>query len=309
MGFLTLLKDLFPQNYWPRLIKSLVKVSVIIPTFNRAYCLERAIDSVLNQSYRDFEIIVIDDGSTDETESLLQKLLERSAQLRYYKIENSGVSRARNLGVSKSSGEWIGFLDSDDCWHSHKLQRQIDFIHSNPKVQLVHAHEKWVRNGKEVKIPKRYQKSGGDIFIRSLDQCMISPSVALLSRNLFQRYNGFREDYLVCEDYDLWLKITSEYEVGFIDEPLCTKYGGHEDQLSMKYFAMDYFRVKSMQWILENRELEISKKLALLDMLIKKGSVLITGYLKHGNLKDLHEVKSIVESASQIKCSLLKEKL
>jgi hypothetical protein len=128
-----------------------------------------------------------------------------------------------------------------------------------------------------------------------------------MSKDLFLKYGGFREDFTVCEDYDLWLKITSQNQVGFIDEALATKYGGHEDQLSTKFFAMDYWRVLSMNWILENRDLDSNKKLALVEMIIKKGSVLITGYLKHDNLKDLHEIKTVVESAQEIKCYLLKE--
>jgi len=287
-------------------MRSLVKISVIIPTYNRAYLLKRSIESVLNQTYGELELIIIDDGSTDNTNEVVQSYLE-DERVRLYQISNSGVSKARNYGVSKSTGSWIGFLDSDDQWHNNKLEEQVKFIDQNPQFKIIHAHENWVRNDKQVKIPKRYRKSGGDIFIRSLDQCMISPSVALISTELFQHYEGFREDFIVCEDYDLWLKITSENEVGFIDSVLCTKYGGHEDQLSMKYFAMDYYRVKSMNWILKNRVLEKQKKLALVEMIIMKGSVLITGYRKHDNLKDLHEIESVVESASQIKCTLLKE--
>jgi glycosyltransferase involved in cell wall biosynthesis len=283
-----------------------VKISVIIPTYNRAETIERAVESVLNQTCQDFELRVVDDGSSDNTSSILSKYFSLK-NFFYHKIPNRGVSFARNYGVDSSEGEYLAFLDSDDEWHSDKLEKQLKFIEEHPEFSIVHAHERWMRNGVEVKIPKRYQKSGGDIFVRSLDQCIISPSVALMSKDLFLKYGGFREDFTVCEDYDLWLKITSQNQVGFIDEALATKYGGHEDQLSTKFFAMDYWRVLSMNWILENRDLDSNKKLALVEMIIKKGSVLITGYLKHDNLKDLHEIKTVVESAQEIKCYLLKE--
>ena len=270
-----------------------MKISVIIPTFNRADTILRAVDSVLAQSYKDFELIVIDDGSSDNTYHVLSPYIERN-QLHYFKQENKGVSAARNYAVKKSNGHWISFLDSDDSWLPHKLETQVDYINSNPSCSLVHGEEIWIRNGKRVNPKKKHAKSGGDIFVRSLELCLISPSAVILRRELFDHMGGFREDFEVCEDFDLWLKITSLYEVGFIKEPIINKYGGHQDQLSRKYFAMDLWRVRSIAWILENRSLSDLKREKALNILKHKCEVLINGYKKHDNLKDLDEVEKIL---------------
>ena len=135
--------------------------SVIIPTYNRAHMLERAIKSVLAQTYKNFELIVVDDGSTDETKELLSKYKD----IHYYKIDNSGVSFARNFGVSKSKGKYLCFLDSDDEWLNEKLKAQYQQI-ENTRCLIVYGEETWFRNGIRVNKKKIHQKSGGDIFNR-----------------------------------------------------------------------------------------------------------------------------------------------
>lgn len=267
------------------------KVNIIIPTFNRAYCIERAIDSVLNQTFKDFDLWIVDDGSTDNTGELLTKY-GTDKRFNYCRVENGGVSKARNIGVSKTSGEWLAFLDSDDEWLEDKLERQIKYIKENPKCKLIHGEELWVRNGKRINPKKVHKKSGGDIFERSLGLCLISPSAVILRRELLDEMNGFDEQFIVCEDYDLWLKVSCRYEVGYLSEPVLIKYGGHEDQLSSKYFAMDYYRIKSMYQLNESVDLENSKKIALLHMIVKKAKILLKGYEKHNNMKDYPEIES-----------------
>lgn len=265
-------------------------VSVIIPTFNRAHSLNKAIDSVLSQTYKDFELIIIDDGSTDDTSQILKAYQDISI----FKTENNGVSKARNIGIQKAKGKWISFLDSDDVWLKDKLMKQVDFAKQNPSINLIHGEEIWIRNGKRVNPKFKHQKGGGDQFIPSLKLCAISPSTVMLKKELLMKMGLFREDYPCCEDYDLWLKITSQNDVGFIDDFLIEKYGGHKDQLSQKYKAMDYWRVKSIDWVLNNIELNTDKKQAALDGLFNKCKILIKGYEKHGNTNEHYrEVKSI----------------
>ena len=273
-------------------------VNVVIPTFNRAYCIEKAIVSVLNQTFKDFELWVIDDGSTDNTDELLNKY-KSDKRFNYFKIKNAGVSKARNIGVSKSESEWIAFLDSDDEWLEDKLERQIQYVKEHSDCKLIHGEELWVRNGKRVNPKKIHKKSGGDIFERSLGLCLISPSAVMLKKDLFIEMNGFDEDFIVCEDYDLWLKICSRYEVGYLSEPVLIKYGGHEDQLSAKYFAMDYYRIKSMHQLNENKNLNKLKKIALFNMIIKKSKILLKGYQKHNNLKDYSEIEYYYKKAQE----------
>ena len=270
-------------------------ISIIIPTYNREKTILRAIDSVLNGSYQNIELIIIDDGSTDTTKEVLSYYIENKL-INYFYIENSGVSKARNIGVDIARGEWIAFLDSDDEWIKHKLKLQIQFLKANPTYKVIHGEEIWFRNGKRINQKLKHKKSGGDLYIRSLELCLISPSTILLKKGLFLKEGQFREDFPVCEDYDLWLKISSSEKIGFITIPIINKYGGHKDQLSKKFFAMDYWRIKSMVWILKNKKLSTERYHLTRDIIIKKGIILIKGYLKYNNLKKMKEIESFLNT-------------
>lgn len=262
-------------------------VSVIIPSFNRFHTLKRAIASVKNQTYQNYELIVVDDGSNDESESL------DDGTFLYLKLpENKGVSYARNFGAKKASGKYLAFLDSDDEWEIDKLKIQVECI-KKTNIKLVHTEEIWIRNGVRVNQHKKHKKVGGEVFQKACELCFISPSSVLIEKEIFFELGGFREDFLVCEDYDLWLKYTSLYPCEFIDIPLVKKYGGHEDQLSTKYFAMDYYRVKSLDFVLAERKLNFLDRDFAKNLLLLKCERLIQGYLKHQNLENLEEISKI----------------
>ena len=274
--------------------------SVIIPTYNREKVLFRAINSVMNQTFFDFDLWIIDDGSTDATEHLVNEYRKHHPlreKIFYQKIENQGVSAARNVGIQISEGRWLAFLDSDDEWLPDKLYKQRKFIDERPDIKIVHGEEIWIRNGVRVNPKKIHQKYGGVIYKLCLPLCRISPSAAVIERQMLLSMGNFDEDFTVCEDYFLWLKITSLFEVGFITDPLIKKYGGHEDQLSHKYHSMDYYRVKAMHKILMTRNLSEDDRQATLKELIAKCEILIAGYLKHNNLKNLEEIKIIYDHA------------
>lgn len=268
-----------------------IKVSVIIPTYNREDVLKRAINSVLSQTYKNYELIIVDDGSTDKTKNLISA----NENIIYLYQQNQGVSAARNFGVCKSKGKFIAFLDSDDEWHPEKLEKQIRFLENDNSLRAVHTNELWVRNGISVNQPKRFKKGGGDQFIACLDHCIIAPSSILIEKTLFNLLGGFRNDYEVCEDFDLWLKLTSLYRIGHIEEDLITKYGGHEDQLSTRFVAMDYWRIKSLDWVSANRNLSAQQVLSCKKVILKKAKILLKGYKKHNNLKNFNEIFQISE--------------
>ena len=195
-------------------------VSVIIPTYNRGYCLSESIDSVLNQEYRQIELIVVDDGSTDETPELMAKYPD----LIYLRLEeNSGVSHARNLGIERAQGELICFLDSDDLWEKNKLTVQVDWMQAHPDCKICYSDEIWIRNGVRVNQMKKHRKYSGDIYRQCLALCIVSPSSVMLRSSLLQEVGGFDETFPVCEDYDLWLRIAHRYPFQFIDEKLIVK--------------------------------------------------------------------------------------
>ena len=259
-----------------------VLVSVIIPTYNRAHLLNRAIKSVLDQSYRDLELIIVDDGSTDSTKSLVDEFARKDNRVKYFYIDNSGVSKARNYGIKNSKGELIAFLDSDDEWLSEKLKKQVD-LYIKEAYRLCHSDEIWIRNGIRVNQMKKHEKSGGDIFFKCLPLCCVSPSAAVVTRKLIDEVGMFDEDFKVCEDYDLWLRVTSLYPVSFIDEPLIIKYGGHKDQLSNRSWGNDVYRVRALQKIISSGTISRDKLFAAVEMLKTKCEILAKGFEKHDN--------------------------
>lgn len=271
-------------------------VSVIIPTYNRASFLGRAISSVLAQSYEELELIIVDDGSSDNSKVICDEIQDE--RISYYFKDNGGVSSARNFGVERANGKFIAFLDSDDEWHTDKISKQLQRLKSSQR-RIIHSGERWIRDGEIVKQKKSHQKFGGDMFIRSLTNCVISPSSVVMEKSLYLEMEGMREDFVVCEDYDLWLKITSLYDIEFIDEELMTKYAGHDDQLSFKFFAMDYWRVKSMYWILQNRSLDREREEVLRNLCLKKCHYLLKGYEKYDNYKNYDEVKEVANYMSK----------
>ena len=253
-------------------------ISVVIPTYNRYEFLKRALESVYAQTYTLKEVIVIDDGSTDNT-SLIQQYFPH---IKYIYQENCGVSSARNLGINNSTCEWIAFLDSDDEWDVDKLKFQYEFHKNNPKILMSYTDEKWIRDGVEVKIPKKFKKYGGDIFNECLSHCIIAPSATLIHKNLLDVVGFFDEELEVCEDYDLWLRIALKNEIGLIDKKLITKYAGHEDQLSFKHWGMDRFRVKALEKLIESE-----KKEQVLETLVKKYELLLKGAIKYDRISDI----------------------
>lgn len=276
-----------------------MNVSVIIPTHNRAPYLERSIESVLAQTYKDFVLFVVDDGSTDNTPSVLARF-ENDSRVRVLKQENKGVSSARNLGIKNSISPFVAFLDSDDEWLPHKLETQIEAAQKHPHIRLIHSDELWIRNNLEVKIPKKFDKSNNEILNRSLIQCLISPSTVLIKRDLLDETGHFDEELTVCEDYDLWLRILLKEDVHHIPLPLIKKYGGHEDQLSTRFFAMDFWRVKSLIKILNELNLSTEYEELVLQTLKDKLPILIKGYKKHQNEKDLLKLKDLVVMSTKL---------
>lgn len=264
-------------------------VDVVIPTYNRAHVMKKAIESVLNQSYSNFILHIVDDGSTDETAEFLQEY-STHPKVKLYHQSNAGVSSARNLAAFNSKGEWISFLDSDDEWLPTKLEKQINFLTNHPACRFLHSEELWIRNGVRVNPKLKHQKNNDNIFVRSLDFCLISPSTVIIRRDLFVEHNGFNNNFVVCEDYDLWLKILANEDIGFISDPLIKKHGGHADQLSTKFVAMDYWRIKSLVNLYKAQSLSEEKKEQIKNVLLNKSELLLKSYIKYQNKKSFDEI-------------------
>jgi glycosyltransferase involved in cell wall biosynthesis len=269
-------------------------VAVIIPTYNRAPMLERAVQSVLSQTFRDFELVVVDDGSTDNTAEL-PVFKTGVPRMRYMKLDhNRGVSRARNAGVRAISAPWLAFLDSDDEWLPEKLEKQVRWTLEHPDMPLVQTREIWIRRGRRVNPPKTHEKSEGDLFGASLERCMITPSSVMLKRTLFEETGGFNESLPACEDYDLWLRITCRCRAGLVDEYLLRRYGGHADQLSATVPALDRFRVQSIINLLAGDVLSADQGDRARENLLRRAAILAEGYEKHGQREEHERYKKII---------------
>jgi glycosyltransferase involved in cell wall biosynthesis len=268
-------------------------VSVVIPTWNRAQLVERAITSVLAQSRPPEEVIVVDDGSTDNTADVVG----RFSAVIYERIEQSGVSAARNHGIRRARGEWIAFLDSDDEWLPEKLAVQMDALASSEpallKHQVCHSDELWIRDGRRVNPRRRHAKRGGWIFQHCLPLCAMSPSAIVVHRRIFDEIGLFDESLPACEDYDLWLRITARYPVLFVDQPLIKKYGGHEDQLSRTVEALDRYRIQALRKILAEDVLGEDDRGAAIEMLVAKIDVYAAGAAKRGRQQEAAELREL----------------
>jgi len=275
-------------------------ISVIIPTYNRKTVLPRAIDSVFAQKDVDFELLVVDDGSTDGTQETIASRNTLHA-IRYFYQENKGPSAARNSGIKEAKGEWIAFLDSDDEWKPGKLKAQLEFFLENPDYRICQTEEVWIRNGTRVNPMKKHKKSGGRIFEKCLPLCVVSPSAVMMHRELFDEVGLFDESFPACEDYDLWLRIAAKHPVGLIEKPYIIKYGGHADQRSREFPAMDQFRIRSLAKILSQNILTSEQTFAARQMLEEKARIFIAGALKRGREKEADEIKKLLGETPFVK--------
>ena len=269
-----------------------MKISVIIPTFNRKKTLGRAIQSVSNQSLSPFEILIIDDGSNDGTKEWAKESFQ---DIKYIYQNNQGVSSARNKGIKYAYGDWVAFLDSDDEWLPNKLYEQVKAIGSNPEIKFFHTNEIWIRNGVRVNQMKKHKKYGGYIFDKCLDICRVSPSSVLIKKEIFDDIGTFDESLRVCEDYDLWLRITSKYPVVFLDIPLIYKYGGHAGQLSKVNDGIESYRIQSLEKIIESGVLSNEQKLIAVNTLVNKMKIYAKGLEKRNKLRELQDIKKNIQ--------------
>lgn len=273
-------------------------ITVIIPTFNRDRFLKEAVQSVLDQDYfresdttRPFEIIVVDDGSTDETGEVVQSF---ACDIRYFYQENRGVSAARNMGLQRARGDFIAFLDSDDLWKRDKIGVQMSLMNTVSRAMMCYTEETWIRHGIFVNPKKRHQKYSGWIFDKVLPLCLISLSSALFRREVFEKIGSFDEDLPVCEDYDFGIRLAHRYPVYFLTRSLIVKRGGHEDQLSQRYWGMDRFRIKALEKAL-SMDLSSHQRGLVQTEIVKKSRVLMNGFAKRGKAADAEKYSKLID--------------
>ena len=268
------------------------KISIIMPSYNYAWCIKQAIDSVLRQDYKNWELIIVDDGSDDKTKELVLSFSDE--RIRYFFQENRGVSSARNKGVIESRGDWIAFLDSDDCWKEKKLEKQLKFMENISSI-ISHTQELWYRRGKILNQKKKHRKCAGKLFEKSLEMCSIGISTVMMRKSLFDDVGLFDESLPACEDYDMWLRVTSKYSVNLLDEELTVKDGGRSDQLSQRIPMLDRFRIQAIIKLLEADALNRDQGTFAIKALQKKCGIYIDGCRKHGREEEAIKYEKMLE--------------
>lgn len=256
-------------------------VTVVIPVYNRPVLLRRALESVSRQTCQSIDLVVVDDASSTDLNEIREEV-EAGGGYWIRLPKRSGPAAARNAGVAATKSPWIAFLDSDDEWEPEKLELQLRWHRENPAVPISQVAERWIRNGAEVKKRSYQEQRGGDLFAVACRQCAIAPSCVMISRDLWDRHGGFDERFDVCEDYELWLRITAEEQVGYIPEALVRRHGGHDDQLSVTAVAMDRYRVAGLLKMLRSYALGKEEKAHVCGEITAKSAVLAAGAAKRG---------------------------
>lgn len=273
------------------------QISVVIPTYNRRPLIGRAIQSVINQTYKLEEIIVVDDGSNDGSREYIEK---NFPSVQYIGQSNQGVSTARNSGLRMASSDWIAFLDSDDEWFPDKIEKQVSRLKKYPEFKFCHSNEIWIRNNSEIKQNKTQQKFEGYIFEHCLDKCRISPSTVLIHKSILDSVGYFDESLFVCEDYEFWLRITAIYPVLLIKKPLIKKYAGHGNQLSTVKGGIEFHHIRVLEKLL-TMDFNFYQSRSMTKMLIKKLTIFAKGALRRGRNETFsRSMKRIDELSSML---------
>lgn len=208
-------------------------VSVIIPTYNRAQLIKRAVVSVLKQTYRDFELIIVDDGSQDETEEVIDKIIKETQgdRIRYIKLDrNQGVSHARNVGIQEAKYEYIAFLDSDDEWMPLKIELQMQkMLNADKEVALVFCRMGGKKRDSEERYvcpPENVPKEilVGNLFSGLLQQNVIGTPTMLVRKECLKQVGGFKESLRCIEDWEMILRLARKWKIEFVDEQLVEVY-------------------------------------------------------------------------------------
>jgi glycosyltransferase involved in cell wall biosynthesis len=261
------------------------EISVIIPVYNRGEFLIKTINSVLSQTYKNFELIIVDDGSTENIKKIINSFAQK---IIYCKQANKGPASARNMGIDKSKGKFIAFLDSDDCWHKDKLLFQAEAMRNNPSYLISHTQETWYRNNKLLNQKRKHKKCNQYIFDNCLPICMVSMSTVMVRKKLFTKIGLFDENLPCCEDYDFWLRISAKYPFLLIDKALTSKYGGRIDQVSYIHkTGIDTYRIQAIKKLLDKTNtLTIKQRHLTIEELKRKCTVYGMGCLKRNKIKE-----------------------
>lgn len=256
--------------------EKIIDVSVVIPTHNRADLLERAIMSVINQTYPILEINVVSDGSEDNTDEIMKKLKKKYNNINYFSYHpGKGGNYARNYGIKNSKGQYIAFLDDDDEWHNNKIEEQIKIIKSNDKIGLVCTgiNRVFVEQGTSNEyLPPAPYDCKKEILMKN---CIGSTTTVIVKKKLFDKAGYFDEELPALQDYDMWIRLCQITKVGVVKFP-CVEYynytnSGQISQNTNKYIEAEKKIAKKYNTLIkELSKSDQKKRKSYFDMLISK---------------------------------------
>nr|WP_232286106.1 glycosyltransferase family 2 protein [Solidesulfovibrio carbinoliphilus] len=273
-------------------------MSVVVPTRDRAALVVRAVASVLAQTHAALEVLVVDDGSVDDTVARLSALGDPRLRVLSH-AAGRGVSAARNTGLGAARGAYVALLDSDDEWLPAKIERQLAFMRER-KLSVSQTQEIWMRNGRRVNPTAANRKPDGFFFEQALVRCVVSPSTSMGVRAYWEEMGGFDETLPACEDYDLWLRTLLCHPIGLLDEYLAVRHGGRPDQLSAIHLGQDLYRIRSMARLLTRPDLSPWHRDCIRKELGRKARIYATGCLKRDRPEEAGRVLALAEAAAAL---------
>jgi len=198
-------------------------VSVIIPAYNCSALLGEAVESVRAQTYQDFEVIVVDDGSSDDTCQVAQNLADSWEKLRAFRIEHAGLAAGRNRAVAEMRGQWIALLDADDLWRPDKLQRCMDFLADHPDLSIVYTPMAPMRMDGLPMEGHSKPCHAGWLTEKLFLSIFVHDPATVFHKRVIETCGGFDESLPVCVGHEFWLRVSTKFEFGLIDEPLALR--------------------------------------------------------------------------------------
>lgn len=281
----------------------MVGVTVVVPTCNRKDFVTQALHSVFSQNYRNFEIVVVDDGSTDGTAAHLLRTFGAEARavelvarrnpaaltpfyhtfthqgllVRYEYHQNRGLGAARNRGIRHARGSYIAFLEAEDIWEPGHLRSQIDFLEGHRGACIARVGERPAKEGPRSRRARRGEVASGNLFAQALEQAPAGISCAVVHRSCFAECGEFDENMPACEDYDLWLRLTARFPVYYVEGPEVTRRAPRPDG-SPHAWTSDRFRVYSLEKSFQSGQLDSEQRFLVSQALVRRCERLVEGY-------------------------------
>ncbi|MCB1324888.1 MAG: glycosyltransferase family 2 protein [Spirochaetales bacterium] len=276
--------------------ESYLPVSAIIPVAGRTELLVEAVRSILQGTALPAELIIVLSGTPAQKKRsrlAIAACPDFADRVRVLACDGPGPAAARNQGVTASGQPWTAFLDSDDLWTPQHLEQQWRYLSRRPHLKACHTRELWIRHGRELAVPRHLQPRTGRFLRDSMRTCLISASSLLIQRQFFLELGGFDESFLVCEDFELWLRLLSRSPLGLVPEALTVKRAGDWKQLSSSRHSLDRERIRAILKLYPVERWSESERQQARLAVAEKLEILVRGARKHGSLAGLTEIASM----------------